>query len=154
MATLHVTAERLVGAPADTVYGYLADMREHHPRFLPPAFSDFEVESGGVGAGTITRFKVTAGGRTREYRMEVGEPQPGRVLTESDTHSSLVTTFTVIPGDGSSRVRISTTWEGAGGIGGFFERLFAPRVMRRLYADELARLDAYARERAAAGEAS
>jgi hypothetical protein len=36
--------------------------------------------------------------------------------------------------------------QGAGGIGGLFERLFAPRVMRALYADELERLDAYARE--------
>ena len=71
------------------------------------------------------------------------------MLTESDTDSSLVTTFTVTPG-GASRVRISTTWEGAGGIGGFFERLFAPRVMRGLYADELERLNSYARERATA----
>ncbi len=70
-------------APADTVYRYLADMRGHHPRFLPPAFSDFQVESGGVGAGTVTRRKLTAGGRTRECRMEVAEPEPGRVLTES-----------------------------------------------------------------------
>jgi Polyketide cyclase / dehydrase and lipid transport len=149
MGTLHVSAERSVHAPPDAVYGYLADMREHHPRFLPPAFSDFEVESGGVGAGTITRFKLNAGGRTREYRMEVAEPEPGRVLTESDTSSSLVTTFTVSPEGSRSRVSISTTWEGAGGIGGFFERTFAPRVMRALYADELQRLDAYARERAA-----
>jgi hypothetical protein len=72
-------------------------MREHHPRFLPPAFSDFQVESGGMGAGTITRFKLTAGGRTREYRMTVAEPEPGRILTESDTGSSLVTTTTVSP---------------------------------------------------------
>ena len=57
MGTIHVTAERLVGAPADNVYGYLADMREHHPRFLPPAFSDFEVESGGVGAGNDHPFQ-------------------------------------------------------------------------------------------------
>ena len=35
---------------------------------------------------------------------------------------------------------------GAGGIGGVFERMFAPRVMRAIYADELKRLDAYARE--------
>ncbi len=46
-----------------------------------------------------------------------------------------------------SLVQISTAWEDAGGIGGFFERLFAPRVMRGIYADELERLDAYARER-------
>lgn len=148
MGTIEVSAERLVEAPAATVYRCLADMREH-PRFLPPAFSDFQVEEGGVGAGTVTRFKVTAGGRTREYRMTVAEPEPGRVLSESDQNSSLVTTFTVDPEGERSRVRISTTWEGAGGVGGFFERLFAPRVMRGIYADELERLDSYARGRSA-----
>ena len=147
MARIAVSAERTVDAPADTVYRYVADMREHHPRYLPPAFSDFRVESGGVGAGTITRFTVRAGGRTREYRMRVAEPEPGRVPTESDTGSSMVTTTTVSPQGGASLVRISTTWDGAGGIGGLFERMFAPRVMRAIYADELDRLDAYARER-------
>src|SRR5947209_16020944 len=115
MGTITVSAEGRVDAPAEVVYGYLADMSAH-PRFLPPAFSDFQVEAGGVGSGTITRFKVTAGGRTREYRMEVHEPEPGRVLTESDTNSSLVTSFIVTPDGGASRVRIETTWLGAGGI--------------------------------------
>ena len=145
MARILISVERAVEAPAETVYGYIADMREH-PRFLPPAFSDFRVESGGVGAGTLTRFKMTAGGRTREYQMKVAEPEPGRVLTESDTNSSAVTTFTVSPQDGASLVQISTSWDGAPGIGGFFERMFAPRVMRAIYTDELNRLDAYARE--------
>jgi uncharacterized protein YndB with AHSA1/START domain len=145
MARILIAVERAVEAPAETVYGYVADMREH-PRFLPPAFSDFRVESGGVGAGTVTRFKMTAGGRTREYQMKVAEPEPGRVLTESDTNSSAVTTFTVSPQGGASLVQISTTWDGAPGIGGFFERMFAPRVMRGIYLDELNRLDAYARE--------
>jgi uncharacterized protein YndB with AHSA1/START domain len=145
MARILISVERAVEAPAETVYGYIADMREH-PRFLPPAFSDFRVESGGVGAGTVTRFKMTAGGRTREYQMKVAEPEPGRVLTESDTNSSAVTTFTVSPQGGASLVQISTTWDGAPGIGGFFERMFAPRVMRAIYLDELNRLDAYARE--------
>jgi hypothetical protein len=150
MGAIHVSAEGSVDAPAEAVYGYIADMREHHPQFLPPAFSDFEVEAGGVGAGTITRFKVTAGGRSREYRMQVAEPEPGRVLTESDTASSLVTTFTVTPEGETSRVTISSTWDGAGGVGGFFERLFAPRVMRGIYADELRRLNDYARQQQAA----
>jgi hypothetical protein len=145
MGTIEVSAERSVCAPAATVYGYIADMREHHPKFLPPAFTDFQVESGGVGAGTVTTFAVTAGGRTRKYRMQVAEPEPGRVLTETDSGSSLVTTFTVTPQGDDCTVRISTSWEGAGGIGGFFERTFAPRVLRGMYADELARLDAYAR---------
>jgi len=141
-----VSAEGTVEAPADTVYRYIADMREHHPRFLPPAFSDFRVESGGVGAGTITRYKLTAGGRTREYRTKIAEPAPGRVLTESDTGSSAVTTFTVSPQGTASLVQISTAWDGAGGIGGLFERMFAPRVLRAIFTDELSRLDAYARE--------
>jgi hypothetical protein len=57
-----------------------------------------------------------------------------------------VTTFTVEPRGDRSRVQISTTWEGAGGIGGFFERTFAPRVMKGIYAQEVAALDRYARE--------
>jgi hypothetical protein len=151
MATIRVSAERAVDAPAEVVYGCIADMREHHPRFLPPAFSDFEVESGGLGEGTIVRFKVTAGGRARDYRMRVAEPEPGRVLTESDTNSSLVTTFTVTPQESTSTVNITTTWEGATGVRSFFERLFAPAAMRRIYADELERLSSYARQRAAPG---
>jgi uncharacterized membrane protein len=147
MGVIQVTAERTVNAPADAVYGYLRDMHEH-PRFLPPAFSDFHIESGGVGAGTVTRFKVTAGGRTREYHMTIDEPEPGRVLRESDNNSSLINKFTVVPvGEAACQVEISTTWQGAGGIGGFFERTFAPRAVRGMYEDELQRLDAYAQER-------
>src|ERR1700739_684990 len=109
MAPISVTAERTVAAPADEVYRYVADMRGHHPHFLPLAFLDFQVESGGVGAGTVTRVTVEAGGRTRQYHMTVAEPEPGRVLTETDDSSKLVTTTTVTPqGDESCTVRIST----------------------------------------------
>jgi uncharacterized protein YndB with AHSA1/START domain len=146
MGKVEASAERTIDAPAGQVYGYLADMHQHQ-RFLPPAFSDFQVEEGGVGAGTVTRFAVTAGGRTRTYRMRVSEPEPGRTLVESDANSSLVTTFNVEPQGGKSLVRISTSWDGASGVGGFFERTFAPRAMRRIYLDELDRLNAYARDR-------
>jgi uncharacterized protein YndB with AHSA1/START domain len=144
MTQLQVAAERRIGAPAEQVYRVIADYREHHPRLLPAAFSDFRVEQGGVGAGTVHSFKLTAGGRSRAYRMRVEEPEPGRVLTESDQLSSAVTTFTVTPEGPACRVRIETRWQGAGGVGGVFERLFAPRVLRRIYDDELKRLDHYA----------
>lgn len=147
MSLIHVSASQEIHAPAETIYRCIADMHEHQ-RFLPSAFSDFQIESGGVGAGTVTRFKITAGGRTREYRMRVDEPEPGRVLTESDTESSLLTTFTVDPEGEGARVTIATQWEGAGGIGGFFERLFAPRVMRGIYVEELERLDEFVRGKA------
>ena len=148
MAELQVAAERQIDAPAEHVYRVIADYHTHHPRFLPPAFSDFRVEQGGVGAGTVHSFRLTAGGRTRTYRMRVDEPEPGRVLTASDQLSSAVTTFTGTPEGSGCRVRIDTRWQGAGGVGGFFERLFAPRVLRRIYADELERLDRHVRDAA------
>ena len=149
MGRIVVFEEGPVGAPAALTYGLIAD-DAHHRRFLPDGISDFEVVEGGKGAGTVHRFKVTAGGRAREYLMRVEEPEPGRVITETDANSSLVTTFTVAPTDDGCWVRIETQWNGAGGIGGFFERTFAPRVMRRMYAEELTRLDAYARGQASA----
>jgi len=148
MSTIEVSAVGSVSAPADTVYGWLADYAQHHHQFLPDAFSDYKVEVGGVGAGTVVGFNVTAGGRTRPYRMAVTEPEPGQVLRESDTGSSLVTTFTVTPEGAGSTVRIVTTWTGAGGIGGFFERRFAPGAMKKLYDDELRRIEAYAKAQA------
>jgi hypothetical protein len=51
----------------------------------------------------------------------------------------------VTPEGPGCQVRVETHWQGAGGVGGLFERLFVPRVLRRLYADELERLDGYAR---------
>jgi Polyketide cyclase / dehydrase and lipid transport len=149
MGTINVEQEGAVGAPADLTYRLIAD-DEHHKQFLPEAFSDFETVEGGVGAGTVHRFKLEAGGKVRDYLMRVDEPQPGRVITESDQNSSLVTTFTVTPTGETCTVKIATTWQGAGGVGGFFERTFAPKVLRKMYADELARLDEYARAQAGA----
>jgi hypothetical protein len=150
MAEIRVAAERDVAGAAQEVYSYIADYREHHPRYLPPAFSNFEVEAGGVGEGTVVRYRLKAGMRDRDYRMRVTEPSPGSVLVESDLDSSLVTTFTVTPQGSGSRVRIETKWQGAGGIGGFFERTFAPGVLRKLYGEELVNLDRYAREQVTA----
>ena len=89
------SAERHIDAPARRVYEYIADFRQHHRNFLPPQFSDFEVETGGVGSGTVHRFNLTLGGRRSEYRVRVGEPEPGRVLIESDPSRLMLTTFTV-----------------------------------------------------------
>ena len=145
MAQLNVIEEGAVGAPADRVYEYIANTSEHHRHFLPPSFSDLRVEEGGYGAGTIFRVRVTLAGNTRDLHMRVGEPLPGRVLTESDLHSPMITTWTVTPDTAGCRVRIATEWTSASGLQGFLERLFAPGAMRKIYRDELVRLDRYAR---------
>jgi hypothetical protein len=149
MAEVTISVEAPIKASASSVYELIRDFREHHPRFLPHNFTEYRIEQGGTGAGTVITFTITAMGRTRGYRMRIAEPEPGRVMTESDTMSSMVTTWTVTPeGEDTSRVRIETRWEGATGVPGFFERLFAPRGLRRIYNDELRRLDRYARGQA------
>ena len=140
------SAERHIDAPPGRVYHCIRDFREHHPRFLPPQFSNFQVESGGVGAGTAHSFTMNLGGRATDYRVRVGEPDPGRVLIESDPSRRMLTTFTVDPEmGGGSLVRIETRWF-TNGFPGFIERLIAPRMLRRVYRAELNLLDRYARD--------
>ena len=140
---ISASAERHIDAPAGRVYEYIRDFREHHPKFLPPQFSDFTVEAGGIGAGTLHSFKMTLGGRTTEYRVRVGEPEPGRVLIESAPARCMLTTFTVDREDGGSRVRIDTSWYSTG-VQGLVERLVAPRMLVKVYEEELRMLDEYA----------
>ncbi|HET8776985.1 MAG TPA: SRPBCC family protein [Candidatus Limnocylindria bacterium] len=141
------SAERRVCAPADRVYGYIRDFNDHHPYFLPPEFTGLVVEEGGVGAGTVHRVTLKLGGKARTARVRVDEPVPGRVLTETDPTSALLTTFSVEPtGERECRVRISTEYE-AGGLRGIAERLAVPKMLERLYQSELALLERYALSR-------
>lgn len=140
MGTIHVEAAGIVDAPPQTVYDFMRDYRVKHPSVLPPEnFKNYMIELGGMGEGTVIQVDILAGGRTRHFRMEVSEPEPGRRLVESDTRSTAVTTFTFTPLDDGrrSRLTIATEWQGGGGVGGFFERTFAPRALRGIYQDEL-----------------
>lgn len=145
MADITVDAKRTISAPADKVYRILSDYRTHHPRILPPNFSDFKVESGGAGAGTVLSYRVKLGTSTRQFRQRIEEPTPGQVISEIDIDSGGLTTFTISP-DGSARstVHIATRFPASKGIQGWLERMFAPRMLRSLYVDELGRLDNYA----------
>ena len=142
MSQVVATAERVVHAPAEQVRSALADYVDTRPRLLPDQFSDYRVASGGQGAGTRVHWRFAATSkRVREQAVEVTEPTPG-TLVETDTASSMVTTWTVRPADpGTSSVAVRTVWNGAGGIGGFFERTFAPKGLRRVYLGMLDRLD-------------
>jgi hypothetical protein len=124
----------------------LANYRTQHPRIMPaPPFSDLEVEAGGVGAGTVFHITVRMLGRRQRLHMRVAEPEPGRVLTETNLDTGVVTEFTVAPRDGGSRtvVQMSSEWETAGGLRGLADRLVTPRLMGRIFAKQLRQLDQY-----------
>jgi uncharacterized protein YndB with AHSA1/START domain len=150
MAVIHVEATREIAGDPARVFACIADYRQQRPAWLPPNYSAWKVEKGGVGAGTEVRYHLKVGPRERDYQMR--EPQPGAVLSESDATSSMVTTWTVTPRGTGSMVSIVSQWNGAAGVGGFFERLFAPRTLKQTYDQVLERLDRYVRDgRATAG---
>ncbi|MGX9874836.1 SRPBCC family protein [Streptomyces cellulosae] len=143
MAQVEATTERIVAADADTVFDALADYSGTRAKLLPEQFSEYEVREGGDGEGTLVHWKLQATSkRVRDCLLEVTEPTDGE-LVEEDRNSSMVTTWRVTPaGEGRARVVVTSVWNGAGGIGGFFERTFAPKGLARIYDAVLARLEA------------
>ncbi|MEV5511149.1 SRPBCC family protein [Streptomyces orinoci] len=143
MGQVEATTERIIAADPEEVFDALADYSGTRAKLLPEHFSEYEVREGGDGEGTVVHWKLQATSkRVRDCLLEVTEPTTGQ-LVEKDRNSSMVTTWTVTPaGEGRSQVVVTTTWNGAGGIGGFFERTFAPKGLARIYDAVLARLEA------------
>jgi hypothetical protein len=139
VGTVQADAERVIAAATpEQVYDLIADYTEGRPKVLPEAFSDYRVEAGGTGEGTVVTYTLRAAKRERPYRLQVTEAEAGRALHEADTTSSFTQTWTVEPVEtGGARLRIACSWDGAGGIGGFFEGIFAPKGVGRLYEEIL-----------------
>ena len=133
-----VAVTRPVPAAAERVYALLADYRVGHPSILPSKyFHGLIVEEGGVGAGTVIRFQMTALGKTRTVRGVVSEPEPGRKLVETYPESGMVTSFLVEPRTSDScDLTIATEWQPRG-LSGLFERLVVPPLLRKIYREEI-----------------
>ncbi|GGV05145.1 SRPBCC family protein [Streptomyces spectabilis] len=134
MAQVEATTERIITARPEDVFDALADYSGTREKVLSEHFSEYEVREGGDGEGTLVHWKLQATSkRVRDCLLEVSEPTDGE-LVEKDRNSSMVTTWRVTPaGEGKARVAVSSVWNGAGGIGGFFEKTFAPKGLARIY---------------------
>ena len=139
MATVKATASKSVSAPPARVLEFLRDYREGRPLLLTENYSAYRVEQGGEGAGTVIAYHFAAGGRERDYRLRIEDS--GDALLERDEFSSFVSTWRVAPDGSGSKVTLEASWQGAGGIGGFFEKTFAPLGLRRIYDQVLSRLE-------------
>jgi hypothetical protein len=140
MARVKAQAARTIDASPEKVLDVLRDYRDARPRILTDNYTAYRVEQGGNGDGTVIGYHFAAGGRERDYRLRV-EESTGE-LRERDELSSFVSTWSVQPAGAGSSVSIESSWDGAGGIGGFFERTFAPMGLRRIYSQMLDKLAA------------
>ncbi|RKE21785.1 SRPBCC family protein [Streptomyces sp. TLI_171] len=143
MGKVHATTERTYQAGPTRVYEALADYAVTRPKLLPAQYSEYEVRAGGTGAGTQVHWKLQATEkRVRDCLFTVSAPSPEK-LVETDGNSSMVITWTVSAvGESGSKVTVEASWTGAGGIGGFFERTFAPKGLNRIHDQVLANLAA------------
>lgn len=149
MSTYQASASLEIDSPAARVYAIISDYREGHPRILPrPPFRTLTVDQGGVGAGTVVAFSLRVLGRDRHMRARIDEPEPGRVLTETDLESGVVTTFHVADlSPEHSRVTIRTAGTVGSGWLGRLERYMTVSFLEKTYRRELQLLAEVARAR-------
>lgn len=143
MTPFTITTSKEIVASAADIYALIADYRQGHPKFLPePYFASLEVETGGIGAGTIISFDMNVMGKVQSFRAEISEPEPGRVLVETDLNTGAPTTFTVDALDAeTSRVTISTVLQTRKGLAGKLEGWFTKRYLQPIYEEELKLLE-------------
>ena len=128
------TATKIINAPAEVVYSLLADYRNGHPLILPKEyFLSIDVEEGGFGEGTIINFEMHLLGQTRSFHSRITEPEPGRLLVETDITTDIPTSFHVVPhgNDHQSRLTISTELKGQNAVEGFIAKYLLEKVYRQ-----------------------
>ena len=128
------TATKIINAPAKTVYNIIADYRNGHPLILPREyFLSMEVEEGGFGAGTIVNFEMRLLGQTKSFHSIITEPEPGRLLVETDIKSEIPTSFHVMPigDDHQSRLTIVTELKRQNIVEGFIAKFLLQKVYRK-----------------------
>ena len=137
MGQVSATSTVLIDAEPASVLDAIADYRGVRPKILSPQYSDYQVLQGGQGQGTVAKWKLQATeSRVREVQANVDVA--GHTVIEKDANSSMVTNWTVAPAGPGSSVTVKTTWTGAGGVQGFFEKTFATLGLRRIQAGGLA----------------
>ena len=140
------SATARIPATAQAVYAILADYHRGHQEILPrPHFIAMRVERGGTGAGTVVSFQMTLLGKVQSFRASIDEPEPGRLLRETDEASGAVTTFLVepVPG-GFCNVTITTETSVYNGVLGTVQGWLTARLLLPIYRKELSNLAAKA----------
>ena len=138
-----VSASAIIPARRERIYSLISNYKDGHPRILPKQFTSLIVEQGGIGAGTIIRFDMSMFGKKQTLRAAITEPEPGRVLVETDLDSNgAVTTFTIDSGSApaDSRVTISTEIPVRAGFLGRIERTLTTLLLRPIFVKELENL--------------
>ncbi|MGD1172907.1 SRPBCC family protein [Mycobacterium seoulense] len=139
MGQVSAASTILVNTEPGATLAAVADYQKVRPKILSPQYSDYQVLQGGQGAGTVAKWRLQAT-KSRVRDVQVNVDVAGHSVIEKDANSSMVINWTVAPAGPGSSVTIKTTWTGAGGVKGFFEKTFAPLGLKRIQGEVLANL--------------
>src|SRR6478609_6033801 len=139
MGQVSASSTVMINAEPDAILTAVADYQTVRPKILSSHYSGYQVLEGGQGAGTVATWKLQATkSRVRDVKASVDVA--GKTVIEKDANSTLVTNWTVAPAGTGSTVTVKTSWTGAGGIKGFFEKTFAPLGLRKIQDEVLGNL--------------
>ncbi|MGZ4527125.1 MAG: SRPBCC family protein [Mycobacterium sp.] len=139
MGQVSAASTILVNAEPAAALAAVADYQQMRPKILSPQYSDYQVLQGGQGAGTVAKWRLQAT-KSRVRDVQVNVDVAGHSVIEKDANSSMVINWTVAPAGPGASVTVKTTWTGAGGIKGFFEKTFAPQGLKKIQAEVLTNL--------------
>lgn len=139
MGQVKATSTILIDAEPPAVLDAVADYQNVRPKILSPQYSEYEVLEGGHGQGTVAKWRLQAT-ESRVRNVEVSVDVAGHTVIEKDANSSMVINWTVAPAGPGSSVTVTTTWTGAGGVKGFFEKTFAPLGLKKIQGEVLGNL--------------
>jgi Polyketide cyclase / dehydrase and lipid transport len=139
MGQVSAASTILVSAEPAATLAAVEDYQNVRPKILSPHYSEYEVLEGGQGQGTVAKWRLQAT-ESRVRDVQVNVDVAGHTVIEKDANSSMVTNWTVAPAGPGSSVTVKTTWNGAGGVKGFFEKTFAPLGLKKIQAEVLANL--------------
>lgn len=121
MGQVSASSTVLINAEPAVVFAAVADYQTVRPKILSSHYRDYQVLEGGQGAGTVATWKLQATEkRVRDVKATVDVA--GHAVIEKDANSSMVTNYTVAPAGPGASVTVKTSWQGAGGVKGFFEK--------------------------------
>ncbi|BBZ09265.1 polyketide cyclase [Mycolicibacterium doricum] len=139
MGQVSASSTVMINAEPAAVLAAVADYQTIRPKILSEHYRDYRVLEGGQGAGTVATWKLQATkSRVRDVKATVDVA--GHTVIEKDANSTLVTNYTVAPAGPGSSVTVKTSWTGAGGVKGFFEKTFAPLGLKKIQAQVLENL--------------
>ncbi|MCH9731082.1 MAG: SRPBCC family protein [Actinomycetia bacterium] len=136
MGQVSAASTVLIDAEPAKVLAAVADYQTVRPKILSAHYSNYQVLDGGQGAGTVASWKLQAT-KSRSRDVKAAIDVAGHTVIEKDANSSMVTNWTVAPAGPGSSVTVKTSWQGAGGISGFFEKTFAPPGLRKIQEEVL-----------------